>query len=400
MTRHLARFAQYFAVILMANGLAASRALAQAPDVKSLAHRIITTSVAVQPGEVVLIQGGKHTIPLMEALAVEAQMAGAFPNIVLNSDSVARNYELDVPMKYLSQPQRYWGQWYAPVDVLITLPTASDLKALDAGVSIQRFAEMGKAFDFLTPMIDKMKYRELDITYPTDERGASFNLDGPTYVKMMWDAMNVDYSQIASKATALRNMLQQAKTVRVSSPTGTDISFSLQGREIFMETGVITGPQAKGKKAVARTTALPAGMVTVAPRETSASGKVMVPKLSCQYRLMTDISFSVKKGMIEDMTAASGLPCYDSLLAVSKGPTKRFGNVSIGVNPAWHTITDGSAAYFPGEGAGLVFLGFGDNRLLGGANVTSENVGFSFPVTDATVWIDGKKVVDGGKLMF
>src|SRR2546422_7387284 len=51
--------------------VALSAAAAQQGNVDRLAHRIVTTSVAVRPGEVVVITGGKHTIPLMEARSEE-----------------------------------------------------------------------------------------------------------------------------------------------------------------------------------------------------------------------------------------------------------------------------------------------------------------------------------------
>ncbi len=56
--------------------VALSAAAAQQGNIDRLAHRIVTTSLGIKPGEVVVITGGKHTIPLMEALAIEAQKAG------------------------------------------------------------------------------------------------------------------------------------------------------------------------------------------------------------------------------------------------------------------------------------------------------------------------------------
>ncbi len=43
---------------------------APAHDYGALARRIVTSTAGIKPGEVVVITGGQHTIPLMEALAV------------------------------------------------------------------------------------------------------------------------------------------------------------------------------------------------------------------------------------------------------------------------------------------------------------------------------------------
>ncbi len=383
------------APLLMAASLAG-----QTRDLDQLAHRIVATSLAIKPGEVVVINGGKHTIPLMEALAIEAQKAGGMVTIFLNSDRVIRSFNMDVPDQYLEQEPRFYGEWLKRVDVVIGLPPASDIKALDAGVPAARLAKQNHANEFLTPMLDGMKFRELDITYPTPARGASFGLNGKTYVDMVWGAMRADHGRIAERAEALRGMLQGAKAVRVTSPSGTDITFDVGDRPIFIDAGTVTPEQAKGKKAAERTVSFPAGAVTVAPLETSATGKLVVPRVQCRFQVMTGVSLEVHNGQMDSLKAARGLKCYEDLAAGSSGPINMFASFSLGLNPAWPAHEERGAAYYPPPGAGIVYLGFGDNQLLGGANQTVGNFGFAFPITNATVWIDGKKVIEAGKLLF
>jgi len=79
-----------FALSITPVSVALSAAAAQQGNVDRLAHRIVTTSVAVRPGEVVVITGGKHTIPLMEALAIETQKAGGI-ELSARSTSMCRS---------------------------------------------------------------------------------------------------------------------------------------------------------------------------------------------------------------------------------------------------------------------------------------------------------------------
>src|SRR2546425_914930 len=313
--------------------VALSGATAQQENVHRLARRIVTTSVGIKPGEVVVITGGKHTVPLMEALAIEAQKAGGMVTMFLSSDSVVRSLNVEVPERFLSQEPRFFAEWLKQVDVFITLPPASNIKALDAGVPATRLAKLNQAGQFLTPLLDDMKFRELDITYPTRERGASWGIEGATYVKMMWAAIGADYQRIAEQGNALANMLRDAKTVHVTSPSGTDVSFEF------------------------------------------------------------------KDGKIENLQAAKGLSCLNELMAASGGPTNVIAGFSIGLNPAMQVHEEREAAYYGGGNvAGVVYLSIGDNQLLGGNNSTTGNFGFGFPIKDATVWIDDKKVVEHGKL--
>lgn len=390
-----------FALSLVAISLTMTRADADAPapNLERLAQRIITTSVAVQPGEVVVIEGGKHTIPFMEALAIEAQKAGGQVTMWLDSDKVIRSLDTEVPERFLSQEPRFLAPWFRAIDVYITLPPVSDLAALDAGVSAKRLGEIGAAGEFLTPLVDGMKYRALTITYPTPQRGQSFKLAGPTYVNMLWAAMDADYAKIAAVGTTLRHRLAVGKTVRITSPAGTDVTFNLAGRTPNLSDGIITGPDAKGHKFVDRSAGLPDGVVSVAPLEKSASGKIAAPRALCRFEVMQNVSFTFKRGMATNFAAASGTDCFHQLVAASGGPTMEFASITIGLNPAWQIHEENGAAYYPAPASGLVFINVGDNQLLGGSVKTVGNFGFGFPITHATVFIDGVKVVDKGKLV-
>src|SRR6059036_3702953 len=151
-----------FALSITPVSVALSTAAAQQGNVDRLAHRIVTTSVAVRPGEVVVITGGKHTIPLMEALAIETQKAGGMAAILLSSDKVVRSLNVDVPEQFLTQEPRYFAEWLKRADVFITLPTASDIKALDAGALATRLAKVNEAGHFSPSLVHLRQPRRRD----------------------------------------------------------------------------------------------------------------------------------------------------------------------------------------------------------------------------------------------
>jgi leucyl aminopeptidase (aminopeptidase T) len=384
--------------VLCAASLFTAGARAQAPKFEELAHNIVTTSVAVKPGEVVLITGGKHTIPLMEALAIEAQKSGGMVTILLNDDMVMRSFRTDVDEKYLEQEPRYIGEWFKQVDVWISLPDASDIKALDAGVSAARLTKIAKAGDFIIPMLDGMKVRGVNLIYPTEERGKSFGLDGTTYVNMIWQAMGADYKQISAQGNALRKMLQSAKTVRVTSPSGTDLQFSVGNRPIFLDDGMVPRDKDTSKRFLDRNVGLPSGTLFFAPVETSATGKVVVPRAQCRFEAINDISFTFRNGHMEDFKAAQNASCFTELKNASRGATDLFGGINIGLNPAWPIHEENGAAYYPST-AGLVFVSIGDDQILGGSNKAEGAFNFPFPIVGATVEIDGKAVIKDGRLV-
>jgi aminopeptidase len=362
-----------------------------------LARRVVSTSANIKPGEVVVVWGGKHTIPLMEALAIEAQKAGGLVNMFLSSDVVIRSYYVDVPEEYLEIEPHYLAEWIKTIDVAITLPDVEDFKALIAGVPEARFAKAYRAGQVIQSMLNESKVKLVAIGYPTKEEAANNKLDFPTFEKMHWAAVNADYRQISEKGSTLKSILKGAKSVRVASPAGTDFTFSVGDRPIFVVDGIMTAEKAKSKFFLERIAALPGGNVFFAPIETSANGKVVVPKTQCRFEPMTGVSFEFKNGKMENFKAKKGIELFNETMAPYSGPKDMFGGISIGLNPELKVIEDGGD-YRPDSAAGIVWISIGDNRMTGGNNNTLG--GFGFPIVNATVLVDGKAVVKDGKLAF
>lgn len=369
---------------------------AQERDFAGLAKRVITVSANVKPGEVVVVYGGKHTVPLMEELAIEAQKAGGMTPLFLGTGRVTRSFYLEVPEKYLEQEHRYFAEWLRHINVWIGMSAYEDPKSVYADIPETRFAKAAKASQYITDRLNESGVRLVFIGYPTRELAAINKLDFATYEKIHWDAVNADYKKISEKGQELKRVLQGAKKVRVTSPAGTDLTFSVGERPVFVHDGIVTEEEAKAKLVLVRIANLPGGEVSVAPVETSANGRVVVPKDRCRFAPMTGISFDLKNGQLQNFQARENGKCFEETMAPYTGPKDMFASISIGLNPALRVIEDGGD-YRPGSAAGMVWISFGDNQLLGGNNKTQG--GFNFPIVNATVEIDGKVVVRDGKLL-
>ena len=246
-------------------------------------------------------------------------------------------------------------------------------------------------------MLNQAKVRLVSIGYPTREEAERNGLDFATYEKMHWDAVNADYGRIAEQGAKIKKMLQSAKVIKVTSATGTNFSFSPGGRTIIVDDGIVTAEKAKSSMFFERITSLPGGSVFFAPLETSANGKVVVPKTRCNYKPMTGVAFEFKNGKLENFKAAMGGECYQETMAPYAGPKDMFGYFSIGLNPALK-VMENPGDYRPPEAAGMVWIGVGDNSLFGGSNKTQGSM--YFPLTKSTVEIDGKVLVKEGVLVF
>jgi aminopeptidase len=374
-------------------------AAAQEMDFAELAGKIVKTSANVKPGDVVVVAGGKHDVALMEALAIEARKQGGLVTMFYDSDKVQRSLFTEVPEKYLDQQPTYFAEWVKHMNVFIGLPNVEDAKAVFGDVPQEKFAKASKAGQVIQDVLNSSGIRAVFVGYPTQSDAAVNQLDFATYQKVFWDAVGADLQKISQNGNKLKQMLQGAKTVRVTSPGGTDFTFSVGNRPIFVDDGIMTDEKAKSKDFQTRAVSLPGGTVFVAPIEASASGKVVVPRDQCMFKPLTGESFSFNKGRIENYKADTGAQCYSEAMAPFDGPKDVFGFFQIGLNPG-AKVMENPGDYRPLNAAGLVYIAVGDNALQGGDNKVKGGGGFGFPIVDATVTIDGKTVVKNGELTF
>jgi aminopeptidase len=368
---------------------------AQDNQFPALAKKVVDTSVAVKPGDVVVVYGGPHTVPLMEDIAIEAAKAGGLVQMMINTDRVARAINADVPEQYLKQQPKYLVDWIKDVDVWIALPDLEDYPATIAGVSQERLAELNKSGEIVTDALNRSKLKFLYINFPTKSDAVLFHIPYPELEKMHWDAVDADYHQISDKGNSLKEMLEHSKNVHITSAKGTDLTFSLQGRTVIVDAGIVTAAKSGAEVFQNRAVTLPGGLVSFAPIETSGKGKVYAIRERCRPDVqLVGASFDVQDGKITNFKAEGGGSCFQETMASYGGPKDMLGSVSIGLNPALKVSND----YRPDAAAGMVWLSFGNNELLGGEN--NQPGGFTFPVTNATVDIDGKVVIKDGQLVF
>ena len=91
--------------------------------------------------------------------------------------------------------------------------------------------------------------------------------------------MGADYQKIPEQGKKLKQMLQGAKTVRVTSPSGTDFTFSVGRRPIFVDDGIMTEERAKSHLALTRFVSLPSGTVPLRRSKLPRTERWLFPRL-------------------------------------------------------------------------------------------------------------------------
>ncbi len=378
--------------------LGAHNLVAAEPDHAQLAQRVVKTCANVKPGDVVVVWGGQHTVPLMQAVAIEAQKAGGMVTMFLNTDAMARSRWVEMPEQFLEQEPRYMAEWFKEIDVLIGLPDLENPLAVWGDVPEAKFAKANKAGMFLGNLFNTMKIRGFFVGLPARADAELFGIDFATYEQMHWAAVNADYAKIAEQGSTLKQMLAGAKQVHITSPSGTDVTMAIGDRPLFVADGVLSPEDVEGDLLFTRMANLPGGSIVVAPIEDSANGRVVIPKHRVRKDPLVNARFAFKNGKVTDFQADQGAAQYVEIIAAHEGAKEILGSLSIGLNPVLKVMEENGAGYRPVEAAGMVYLNTGDNQLLKGKNIATG--GFDFPITNATVTVDGKVVIKDGKLTF
>lgn len=368
------------------------------PRLAEIAHKVVNISAAVKPGEVVVISGGVQKLPLMEALAIEAAKAGALVEpLFVTTDRLQRAFLADVPEEYLGQPNPTL-EWLKTIDVWISTADREDEKAVLEGIPETKLSKAARSAEALRTALNNSKRRGVYIGVPNKKDAEYGRVDWSTYQNMQWDAINADYQEMTKKGNQLAKMLEDAKSIRISSLAGTDITMASGHRKAFVNAGIL-GERAKESGAfLGRQASLPGGTVVIVPIESSANGKVVAPKDTCRpYEYLTGATYVFKDGQMVSFNAKGNPECFEQDFAAYTGDKDRIAYLQIGLNPASKVMEDGSE-YRPAEAAGMVYIGMGNNQLLGGNNKTE--FGWITPVVKATVEVDGKTVVKDGRLAF
>ncbi|MDD1764615.1 MAG: aminopeptidase [Candidatus Methanomethyliaceae archaeon] len=190
-----------------------------------------------------------------------------------------------------------------------------------------------------------------------------------------------EYSEIQSSAQSLMARLAEARSIRVTSPNGTDLSFSVAGREFFTDTKFDWKTYKWGN--------LPTGEVIVGPVETSLNG-VLVCDLAIggigPISSLVKITAKDGKSINFECSDKSLLKRIESALSVDE-MARYVGEFAFGLNKKARL----SANFLEAEKVGnTIHVAFGHNTdFPGGMNNSATHM--DFLISKPTVEVTGAK---------
>src|SRR5882757_623631 len=313
-------------------------------DLDSAVRTVVRQCMGVGAGEEVLVVCNPVTEEIGALMRIEAQGDGADATLAVISERET----------HAAEPPRPVAAAMAAADVVLA-PTIQSLShtaarkaASDAGVRIA-------------------------------------TLPGVTE-EMLARLMNGDLDEMRRRGWAIVSALNQGSQVRITCRHGSDLTFSIEGREGIVDAGELTAKGAFGN--------LPCGEGFIAPVEGTAAGTLVVDGSIAAVGLVeSPVRLTVEEGHLIGATGDDGAQLME--LLTPHGPDgTNVAELGIGTNE--EAILTGNILEDE-KIFGTAHVAFGASAGIGGT--VQVPVHLDVVVKEPTVEIDGEAILGGGELL-
>jgi len=212
-------------------------------------------------------------------------------------------------------------------------------------------------------------------------------LRGVTEDIMTSGAMLADYDKVERITQQVARLLTEARTARVRTPAGTDLTLGLAGRSAVALTGRVGGP---GTFA-----AMPDGEAAISPVEGTAQGTLVVEHTMDSLGLLDQpIRMTVRDGRVTEIAGGESASRLRAMIAAADRNATNIAEFAIGTNDKARLIgsmTEDKKYW------GSVHVAIGDNHVIGGTVVSELHL--DGLLLCQTVALDGRVVVQEGRLL-
>lgn len=365
-------------------------------DWSRVATQIVHRTLAVQPGERVLIWADPTLLPeLIEQVRIEVVRAGAveLATMLLNSPGLEQHRRMhrrreDASLKKMEDDAL--ASIFKVTDVFIWLPNRWAHNILQSEEIMRDWPGRSVHFHWVPGWwpwsVDDSVFERLSAMY---ER-----------------ALDIDYEQMQSRQNKAIALLSNAR-IHVTTPRGTDLSFTLRNAHFHRNDGIASqaavDAKARAGSSRDREEELPAGVIRTVD-VTEVEGVLVVPNETYPAwtgRVVGDMTFEFKNDRMVRFDTQFHQRWVEAMWALETGDKDRIGEFIIGFNPELKPIPghadDGLVSYF-GFGEGVVRISMGYNVESGGTNDSSFLHNWLY-LTDATVTADGHAIVRDGRIV-
>lgn len=293
---------------------------------EKLANLLVNYSVAVKPGEKVMIQGSTAGEPLIKAVYQKVLQAGGNPYVLSTFPGEAElmfKYASDEQLKHIPEPLKLAMSTCDCRIYVIAEQNTKELSSIDPKKMVMRAQSRGELMKMMMQRTAAGEMRWVLAPFPTNAFAQDAEMSLTDYEDFLYNACMPDldnpighWKKIALYQGKIVKWLKGKKQVHLIGKE-TDLKLSIEGRTFI---------SCHGDKNI------PDGEVFTCPVENSAEGHVLFSYPAIYNgREMTGVRLWFEKGKVVKATADKNQDFLVKTLATDKG-SKRVGEFAIGTN--------------------------------------------------------------------
>ena len=208
-------------------------------------------------------------------------------------------------------------------------------------------------------------------------------------IELITKAMDVNYKPFQTHHEEVRQKMDAAKEIRITTPAGTNLVYNKEGINAIAADGNYTAPGKGGN--------LPAGEVYCPPNGKNVNGKVVIDGSSRTHEhtllIRNPIELTIKDGEITEIKGKDeakqleGTLKWAASVAKNPGNVRRICELGIGLNPNAQII---GAMIVDDKTLGTAHIGIGSNYWFGGDIYAIIHLDQVFK--NPTIYLDNQKL--------
>jgi leucyl aminopeptidase (aminopeptidase T) len=268
-----------------------------------LAKQVVERTLRLRWNDVLDIYSYIPTIPVAEALALEARRAGSDTHIELMTDDLWFTSMEELPARWLREPSQVDLAINKTVTAHVYLGGPADARRM-ASIPLEKFDAnaVGNSKQDEPRRRRCVRQVDLPIGRVCPERAEAYGLDYSRWRESYEAALGVDLNEIRKAGLGWAKKLMGRRKVRITSESGTDLHFETKGIVPFVDDGII---DAKDVRRGHLETSLPAGKVVSAVFPDSAEGNIYFTEPTLLAgRIIKGVHLVFRRGKLVDWDAA------------------------------------------------------------------------------------------------
>jgi aminopeptidase len=298
-----------------------------------LARQVVRVSLRLGWNDVFEIYTYVPTIPLAEALALEARRTGSDTHLTLMTDDLWFTSMNELSTRWLRAPSPAERALNATVTAHIYLGGPADARRM-RDIPPEKFDANATGGSRQDEPLRRRRVRGVDLSIGrlTPERAEAYGLDFARWRRSYEAALGVDLRTIQKAGASRARALTGRQKVRVTSDSGTDLEFQTKPIVPAVDDGIIS--PADIRRGFVETS-LPAGRLEAVIRPETARGEVRCrDPIFFAGRTIRGLRLGIEKGKIAEADAEENADLLEHALSSETKSRARLGWFTVGLNPA------------------------------------------------------------------